>query len=84
MLMQRADIYCISSAHTGHFKHLQCILFSQDYVPKTPDVANDIGNVYHTRYTDIHPFLFRVHHRLMETPDAASVGGSVRKLLNYT
>ena len=63
----------------------KCITFlSQDYVPKTPDVAADIGNVYMTKYPDIHPFLFRTKHCLTNNPDSQSVSTSVKKLLNYT
>ena len=55
-----------------------------DYVPKTPDNAADIGNVYMTKYQDIQPFLFKTKHCLTTSPDPQTVSTSVRKLLNYT
>jgi len=61
----------------------QCINRS-DYVPKTPDSASEMPNIYHTKYADIHPFLFRIKHTLSDVTDPNTVSTSVKKLLNYS
>ena len=53
-----------------------------DYVPKMPN-QSELGNVFDTTYTNIQPYLFKIHFQ-MSNDVSPSVGSTMRKLIRDT
>ncbi|XP_049873183.1 autophagy-related protein 101 [Pectinophora gossypiella] len=58
------------------------IINRHEYVPKMPS-RSDADLIFDTSYTDIQPYLFKIHYNLSGAPPT-SVGNTVRKLIRDT
>ncbi|CAB3220676.1 unnamed protein product [Arctia plantaginis] len=58
------------------------IINRHEYVPKMPS-RSDADLIFDTSYSDIQPYLFKVHYNLSGAPPT-SVGNTVRKLIRDT
>ncbi|OWR54508.1 autophagy-related protein 101 isoform 1 [Danaus plexippus plexippus] len=58
------------------------IINRHEYVPKMPS-RSDADLIFDTTYSDIQPYLFKIHYNLSGAPPT-SVGNTVRKLLRDT
>ncbi|KAH9627872.1 hypothetical protein HF086_015316 [Spodoptera exigua] len=90
-------VYCelARSDHDVHSKHENVVEMLQDkivfiteiinrheYVPKMPS-RSDADLIFDTSYSDIQPYLFKIHYNLSGAPPT-SVGNTVRKLIRDT
>lgn len=92
-------VYCelaeSRNEHDMHSKHESVVEMLQDkivfiteiinrheYVPKMPS-RSDADLIFDTSYSDIQPYLFKVHYNLSGAPPT-SVGNTVRKLIRDT
>ncbi|XP_041979061.1 autophagy-related protein 101 isoform X2 [Aricia agestis] len=58
------------------------IINRHEYVPKMPS-RSDADLIFDTSYSDIQPYLFKIHYNLSGAP-STSVGNTVRKLIRDT
>ncbi|GBP50213.1 Autophagy-related protein 101 [Eumeta japonica] len=58
------------------------IINRHEYVPKMPS-RSDVDLIFDTSYSDIQPYLFKIHKSLAGAP-STSVGNTVRKLIRDT